>query len=179
MDKNKLIELKRKLIAIGLLGVMIGTTGCGKDENGVPKRSEISRSYYNFDEYTKYIVKNKEVEKVYKMQNIILLCNKETYEVKEYIFDETLFGYFGGQLYELDTEDLIVYSDGIGPTYNEKYYRYLMKNNYIIKFTNLSDLIENKELKEYYTLDEIKELEPEIIEGLKLINKEKAKTLAK
>ena len=54
-----------------------------------------------------------------------------------------------------------------------------MENNYVIKFTNLSDYIENLELKDYYTLDEIKELKPEIIEGLKLIIKEKAKTLAK
>ena len=34
MKKNKLIELKKRLLAVSLAGIMIGTTGCAKkDEN--------------------------------------------------------------------------------------------------------------------------------------------------
>ena len=34
MDKNKLIEIKKRLLALGLAGVMLGTAGCtsNKDE---------------------------------------------------------------------------------------------------------------------------------------------------
>ncbi len=34
MDKNKLIEIKKRLLTLGLAGVMIGTAGCtsNKDE---------------------------------------------------------------------------------------------------------------------------------------------------
>ena len=44
MDKNKLIQIKKRLLALGLVGVVLGTTGCArnKNENGGPRRISIS-----------------------------------------------------------------------------------------------------------------------------------------
>ena len=181
MDKNKLIEIKKRLLALGLAGVMIGTAGCtsNKDENGVPKHVSISSEYSNIDDYYKYVMQNGEAVKLYNSANVYLLFNKETYEVSEYIYyrRNILVGLGSHvELYDLPNENMIVYSDGISTTYNEEYYKYLIENNYQFCLTEVSDYVEGHTGKEYYSLDEIKELEPQIAESLKIINSAKVKT---
>ena len=181
MDKNKLIEIKKRLLALGLAGVMLGTAGCtsNKDENGVPKHVSISSEYSNVDNYYKYVMQNGEAVKLYNSANVYLLFNKETYEVSEYIYyRRNILGGLGShvELYDLPNENMIVYSDGISTTYNEEYYKYLIENNYQFCLTEVSDYVEGHTGKEYYSLDEIKELEPQIAEGLKIINSAKVKT---
>ena len=181
MDKNKLIEIKKRLLALGLAGVMLGTAGCtsNKDENGVPKHVSISSEYSNVDDYYKYVMQNGEAVKLYNSANVYLLFNKETYEVSEYIYyRRNILGGLGShvELYDLPNENMIVYSDGISTTYNEEYYKYLIENNYQFCLTEVSDYVEGHTGKEYYSLDEIKELEPQIAEGLKIINSAKVKT---
>ena len=181
MNKNKLIEIKKRLLALGLVGVMLGTAGCtsNKDENGVPKRVSISSEYSNVDDYYKYVMQNGEAVKLYNSANVYLLFNKETYEVSEYIFyKKNILGGLGShvELYDLQNENMIVYSDGISTTYNEEYYKYIIENNYQFCLTEVSDYVEGHTGKEYYSLDEIKELEPQIAESLKIINSAKVKT---
>ena len=181
MDKNKLIEIKKRLLALGLAGVMLGTAGCtsNKDENGVPKCVSISSEYSNVDDYYKYVMQNGEAVKLYNSANGYLLLNKETYEVSEYIFyKRNILCGLGChvELYDLQNENMIVYSDGISTTYNEEYYKYIIENNYQVCLTEVSDYVEGHTGKEYYSLDEIKELEPQIAEGLKIINSAKVKT---
>ncbi len=181
MDKNKLIEIKKRLLALGLAGVMLGTAGCtsNKDENGVPKHVSISSEYSNVDDYYKYVMQNGEAVKLYNSANVYLLFNKETYDVSEYIYyRRNILGGLGRhvELYDLPNENMIVYSDGISTTYNEEYYNYLIENNYQVCLTEVSDYVEGHTGKEYYSLDEIKELEPQIAESLKIINSAKVKT---
>ena len=77
MDENKLIEIKKRLLALGLAGVMLGTTGCiSRDENGVPKRVSISSEYSNVDDYYKYVMRNGEAVKLYNSANVYLLFNR-------------------------------------------------------------------------------------------------------
>ena len=71
---------------------------------------------------------------------------------------------------------MIFYSDGINTMYNKEYYKYLIENNYQVCLTEVSDYVEGHISKEYYSLDEIKELEPQIVESLKIINFAKVKT---
>lgn len=177
MDKNKLIEIKKRLLALGLAGVMLGTAGCtsNKDENGVPKRNDIPSTYSNIEDYYKYVMQNGEAVKLYKAENVYLLFDKETYDAEEYIFDNVLWRY-GGQLYDLESEELLVYSSGISYTYNEKYNNYLKENNYQVCLKDVGDYVEGHVGKEYYSLDEIRELEPRIAESLKIINSAKVKT---
>lgn len=186
MNKNNLIEIKKKLLVLGLAGVMLGTAGCAsnkdegnKDENGVPKLFSISTKYSNVDEYYKYVIQNGQAVKLYNSANVYLLFNKETYEVSEYIYyKRNILGGLGTyvELYNLPNESLLVYSDGISTTYNEEYYKYLIENSYQVCLLDANDYVEGHNDKEYYSLDEIRELEPRIAEGLKIINSVKVKT---
>lgn len=47
MNKEKLIQIKRRLLALGLAGVVLGSTGCANDktEKAEPSRSSISQGY--------------------------------------------------------------------------------------------------------------------------------------
>ena len=180
MDKNKLIEIKKRLIALGLASVMVTMTGCGKNsdnnENGVPNRTPISEELNNVENYYKYVMQDGEAEKLYNSKNVYLLYNKETYDVNEYIFtnEVTIFG--GAELYDLETEEMLVYGDGIATTYNRNYFEYLVENNYQVCLNEVSDYVEGHVVKEYYSLEEIKELEPLVKESLKIINLTKVKT---
>lgn len=173
MDKNKLIEIKKRLLALGLAGVMISSSGCNK------KEKEISSEYSNVENYYKYVIQNNEAVKLYNSENVYLLFNKETYEVNEYLYNDkdVLLGLTNQiELYDLKNENMLVYSDGMSTTFNEEYYKYLLENNYQVCLTDVSDYIEGHIRKEYYSLEEIKELEPQIAEGLKIINFAKVKT---
>lgn len=178
MDKNKLIEIKKRLLALGLAGVMIGTAGCAsnKDENGIPKHVSISSEYSNVDDYYKYVMQNGEAVKLYNSANVFLLFDKETYEVSEYIYRDHVTWFGGVELYDLESEEMLVYGDGINHAYNEEYYKYIIENNYQVCLTEVSDYVEGHTGKDYYSLNEIRELEPQIAESLKIINSVKVKT---
>ena len=108
-----------------------------------------------------------------------MLFNKETYEVSEYIYYErdVLFGLGNHvELYDLPSENMITYNDGISTTYNKEYYNYLIENNYQVCLNELSSYVEGHISKDYYSLDEIRELEPKIASSLKIINAAKVKT---
>ncbi len=181
IEKNKLIAIKKRLLTLGVASVIIGTAGCStnKGENKVPKHAPISSEYSNVDDYYKYIIQNGEAVKVYNSQNVYLLFNKETYEVSEYIYYErdVLFGLGNHvELYDLPSENMITYNDGISTTYNKEYYNYLIENNYQVCLNELSSYVEGHISKDYYSLDEIRELEPQITSSLKIINAAKVKT---
>ena len=80
------------------------------------------------------------------------------------------------EVYDLVTEEMIVYCDGLGTVYNEEYYNYLLDNNYQVCLNEVSSYVEDYVDKDYYTIDEIRALEPQIEEGLKTINAAKVQT---
>ena len=129
MNKEELIKIKKRLLALGLAGVIFGTTGCTSniDENGVPKRQPITFSYSKVNNYYKYAVKDGEAAKVYNAKNVFLLYNKTNYDVSEYLYNTTWLG--GGELYDLKTEEMLVYGDGLGLIINEDFYNYIRRNN--------------------------------------------------
>jgi hypothetical protein len=184
MEKNKLIEIKKRLLALSLAGVMIGNAGCtsNEDENKEPTYSAISSEYSNVEDYYKYVIQDGEAVKLYNAQNVYLLFNKETYEATEYIYyrRDILYGLgIYGELYDLQSEEMIAYCNGINKTYNKEYFNYLVENNYQVCLAEASDYIEEHTSKEYYSLEEIIELEPQIAESLKIINSAKVKTKTK
>lgn len=178
MNKNTLKEIKGKLLSLGLAAIMIATASGTKykDENEVPKRVSIPIEYSNVDDYYKYVTQNGETVKLYKSTNVYLLFNKETYEASEYIYRDHVTRIGGIELYDLENEEMLVYGDGIGAPYNEEYYRYIKNNNYQIRLSEVSNYIEGYTIKEYYSLDEIKELETQIIENLRITNSTRVKT---
>ncbi len=177
MSKYKLVQTKKRLLALGLAGVIFGTSGCANynQKNEEPSRIAIPKEYSDIESYYKYAIKNEKAVKLYNSQNVYLLYNKDTYEVNEYIYSSVaLFG--PTELYDLETEEMLVYSSGIGTTYNENFYNYLRENNYQVCLNEVNDYVEDFETKEYYSIDDIKELEPQIEEGLKIINQVKNKS---
>lgn len=179
MDKERLIKLRRSILALGAAGMMGVISGCSLDNvdaNGAPKRMAIAESYSNPDAYYKYVMINGEAVKVYNKDNIYLLFNKKTYDISEYIYHgEYILGGLATyiELYDLESEEMLYYNDGIDTTYNSRYYHYILENNYQVCLNELSDYVEGIETKDYYTLDEIRALEPEILESLKIINSAK------
>lgn len=156
---------------------MFGTTGCANKDKE-PSRSTIPSEYSHPEEFYKYAVVDGQAIKLYDSSSIYLLYDKETYEVDEYLFKNqfTFLGdEYGGELYDLENEELLAYSNGIASSYNKEYYNYLMENNYLVILSNLSDYVDDCNIEEYYSLEEIRELEPQIAQGLKLINKESLK----
>lgn len=53
MDKKELSKLKRSLLALGMAGVILGTSGCGDNDDNEITREEVPSEYYNFDKYCK------------------------------------------------------------------------------------------------------------------------------
>lgn len=169
------MQIKKRLIALGLAGVIIGTVGCADNKNKEPNRTSIPQEYSRIENYYKYVMKDGKAVKVYYSENIYLLYDKNTYEVKEYIFKNGVTWFGGGELYDLDTEEMLVYSNGVAST-NKDFFDYLVENNYQVHLTDVSDYIEGYDVKECYSLDEIRELEQQITNSLIVINKTKIKT---
>ena len=80
------------------------------------------------------------------------------------------------EVYDLATEEMITYSDVLATVYNEEYYNHILDNNYQVCLNEVSRYVEDYVDKDYYTIDEIRELEPQIEEELKTINAAKVKT---
>jgi hypothetical protein len=96
--------MKKRLLALGLAGAMLGTAGCtsSKNENGEPSRISISQEYSNVENYYKYVMQNGKAVKLYNSQNVYLLYDKKTYEVNEYIFQNQVRWFGGAELYDLE-----------------------------------------------------------------------------
>lgn len=121
MNKKELSKLKGSLLALGMAGVILGTSGCGDNGDNEITREEVPSEYYNFDKYCKYVIKDGEALQLYNSQNIMLFYNKETYDVKEYIYNrEEKFLGTASELYNLVTEEMLEYSDGIAIGYNKE-----------------------------------------------------------
>ena len=173
INKKKLIQIEKSILALGLTGVILGTVGCKSNEK--TDRMIIDKKYSNVEDYYKFSMQNGEAIKLYNSENLYLLYNKETYEVNEYIFKNNVTWFGGAELYDLESEEMLVYGDGINTTYNEEFYADLIENNYQVPITQVSDYVEGYKDKDYYSLDEIKKLEPEILDSLKIINEAKTK----
>lgn len=176
--KKQLFRLKKQLLSLTLASLMLSSTGCSKTDG---QRQAIPAELSHIEDYSKYIISNEIAIKVYDSEYLYVLFDKETYEAKEYVYDTqfSLLGKnYGGELYDLSTEELIAYSSGISSesTYNESFYEELVKNSYIVPIKNVNDYIEGIEVKDYYSIDELKELEPEILKSVKKINEEISKT---
>ena len=179
MNKKSLKQLRTKLIALSLSGLTLSLTGCASLEDGLEEMViiDIPDDYSNIKDYYKYSTIDGKNTKEYKAQNIYLLCNKKTQDVRECIYaTKKIFGPLQSvELYDLNTEDILVYGNGIGSTLNQDYYDYLMENTYQICYQDISNYIEGVEPKDYYTLKEIKELEPIIINKINTIKKKSLK----
>lgn len=136
------------------------------------KKPTISKEYNNFDKH----IKTENGITYYKGENISIGINNDTLETKEYIVDlktnksDSIKEF---NMYELETGEMIAYYkkgiilkiDGIG------YCNYLSQN---CEFYSLEEILSS--IKNWYTLEEIKEIEEEYLKNnysSKVLKKEK------
>ena len=188
INEKKLKEvLKKGIILTNVVFTLASVTACTKQEQGqIPEDwpSEFEYIYQhnnNFEDFTKTIIKNGEPTVVYNSQNIALAINKETYKVDEYLF------YIGalslaGKIFDIETGYLIADIDIFSNIFNTSSNKNdnIFLNNYdVIHFINISDYVEGETLKDYYSLEEIRNLEPAIVESVKKINEFNKKLVKK
>lgn len=190
MKKNILLNAKKKLLTLGFFSGIAMTAGCAATEVKHPEEpyryiyeyggylANVDK-YSNIEDYYKYVVRDGEAVKLYNSYYIYLFINKETYEVGEYIFRGDIDGYLDrfteAELYDLPTEKMIFWNESYGKIYNREYLDDLIENNYPIALTSLSDYIEGFQLKSHYSLEELRELEPQLLECFKILEDAKVK----
>lgn len=169
MKKDNLLKLKKDLLVLSFAGVIL--SGCAfKDENGVPIVHKIPAKYYDIDKfYENKIINNQEV-KYYNSENVCFLLNKENNEIKKVIYhgEKILFGIgYRTEIYDLESEQMLVYKDGIDVKANEEYYNYLNKKYDKIFLDKINQYIPDIYAKSSYSLEEINELEDQLKQIMK------------
>ena len=170
---------KRGISLLTAAFTVVSLSGCVKVPEDYPQEfSYIEQDANHFDDFNKTVIRDGEPVTVYKGENISLVINKETFDVKECIYHNTAIT---AQIYDLSTGYLIVDASIVSHKGDADYKNYekLIEDSYIVEFVNISDYLEDEELKEWYTLDEIKELEPKVIDSLKIVNEYESKVKIK
>lgn len=155
--------------------VLVSFTRCSKQSTPIPVDYPSGYEYINqennkFEELYTTVIREGKPVKAYNKENISITINKDTFEVKEYIYDE---GVISAQIYDLETKYLIAevsLSDNVISAKKDMInWEIISENTYIVDFKNLEAYIEGETSKNFYTLEEIRELEPKIVESVKLI----------
>ena len=99
----------------------------------------------------------------YRGENIFLAIDKQTNEISRYISNEKTFK---NEVYNLETGEFVYLSAFGIDDYGKDNYNNLFENYDIVYFHEINDYIENEFCKDWYTYDEIKELEPQILDAV-------------
>lgn len=169
-DKKIKNVLKRGFALTTIVFTLATLSGCSKKPDNWPNEfTYINQEDNSFEEYNSTVIRNGKATTVYKAENISLAINKETYEVKEYIYHN---GILGVEIYDLNTgylvADATILSTPADPSISNA--EFIFNNHYIVDFVDINNYLEEHNLQNDYTLDEIRELEPSIVEAVKKIN---------
>lgn len=172
------MDIKKRLMAIALAGaISTSLVGCKKEEKGLNLHEDFLKHY---ETYRKQDIVGNSVVNKYRCSNIVIGINKETNEVDEFIYyagDAKNYLYEGidkaslmnnlgfiVELYDLETGKLIYLNSEKnidfnvgGDNLNKLLEQYDFYNIY-----NLYDL--GIEYKEYYTLEEIRDIAKLVID---------------
>lgn len=170
---------KRGMSLLTAAFTVVSLSGCVQVPEDYPEEfSYVEQDANHFDDFHKTVIRNGEPVTVYSGKNVFLAFDKETFDVKEYIYTYTTLT---AQIYDLSTGYLVVGANAFSSPYEDgvSNWNILEKENYLVFFKEISDYLEDEEVKEWYSLDDIKELEPRIIESLKIINEYESKVKIK
>jgi len=172
INEKKIKDVFKRGIALTAMVFTLATvSGCAEKQpaNWPNEFQYISQENNEFEKYTSSVIRNGQPAKGYKGENIAVAINKETYEVKEYIFRR---GAISGEIYDLNTGYMIaeVFLTTQSWDTSIKNNEVILDNCYVVEFVNINNYVEGHNLQEYYTLEEIKNLEPTIVESVKKIN---------
>ena len=134
----------------------------------------INQDGNEFKDYCKTDIVNGEEVLMYKGYNVILAIDMETYDVKEYIYNK---GAITDKVYDLSTGYMIVDGSLISVSSDEEVRNWdkITEGNHVFDFAYIDEYLENPEYKEWYTLEEIKELELVIIDTIKTLLNDNSK----
>lgn len=173
MEKAEKVKLYSLILAyvIGLTTPIL--TGCKKDENLIPEKNILdntSSDLYRYNDYVQYKIQDDKAVSYYKSENVYYAVNRETYEVLPLIchFDFTPATYSIAYVYELPSGNMINWRNALNS--DQEYFDYLQENYDFISMVDIGNYIQGEELKEWYSYDEIKVYEEEIVEAVKKIN---------
>ena len=160
-----------------LAATIIGATslsGCNTNQKEMAT-SSISDEYSNYDDFAMFRLRKARAEMCYRGENIFLAIDKNTNDVTRYICDDI---FRKNEVYELETGEMIYYSDNFFKTYGEEKLENIINSSYIVNFIEIGNYIEGETCRQWYTLEEIKALESQILDVVLKI-KESEKTLIK
>ena len=166
---------KKKLLSLAVTASLIGTGCTIKKDNDKQDITLFPIKYSEVENYLKYSLDGNQFIKTYKNENVCLFYRKDTYEMKETLFDEAIERDLKDsmQIYDLETGAMLSYY-GCRGSYDYQVYSDLMDNYEKICLDQVSYLKNDDEVKEYYTLEEIREIERQIYDRLLLHNKSKS-----
>jgi len=169
--------MKKRLLSLALAVSMISSmSGCKKQDNSLKPNEDFLDHYKT---YKQIDINGEQVVQKYKGNNIVIAINKETNEVNEYLYyagDAKNYLYqevenaaalfklgFIVELYDLETGELLYFSSEKETDYNIGYSN-LEKIKEDNDLYNLFDLYDyGIEYKEWYTLEEVREIAQVIV----------------
>ena len=144
-----------KLYSLALAGV-ITITSLGVNSNNLYK-NYINKKYNDFKKFVRIRIVNTKLTDCYNVNNITIFIDNNTLKMNEYIYyeDESI-----NKLFELNSKDLIYYNDLTNNIeYGERNYQDLLENSTVVSFNELDKYIDEYSIKEWYSLEDIKEIE--------------------
>lgn len=150
MKKEDLIKLKKKIIAIGLLGSMIGLSGCDSIDI-------MSKNLFLVNESNSSI--NKNSCKYYPKDLVYLIFNFNTETVGEYMICNSNLDRIS--IYDI-TNDRMIYSD-IKSSSDYTYYELLQQNSNVIFLKDIEKYLDKSFVKDCYNLNELHVIEQNIL----------------
>ncbi len=176
----KKINVRRALLAVLAAGVILVTSGCANttganNESRIPKNYGVPSEYNKFSDYYTMGIRNGEKTKLFKRDYIWILFDKETLEGHKYIYKDESEYFRHIEMYDLETGEMLFYgrSAGLilpGDHYNADYASYLIDHGYDLGFKDLDKYIEGVEKKDYYSIEEIDEIIPQLREACITLN---------
>lgn len=166
-DKKIKEVFKRGISLTAMVFTLTTVSGCAEIPADWPNEfNYISQDYNDFKYFNSLVIKEGEAISLYKGEYIAVAINKETYEVKEYIFYTNILR---GEIYDLNTGYIISMPNLISGPWDPSIENRdaIFDNCYVVEFVDISNYVEGHELQENYTLEEIRNLEPTIVESIK------------
>ena len=151
---------KKKILCMGIFGVML-LSGC-KNSNTID----------NIKNDSKNINVNKQV--YYPKEQLYLIFDIETRKCQEFVLKKSVSASnkVSEEIYNIKKNEVILGTDIPGDK-NDIYYRYLKDLPNVVFIENLSDYLPGINVKNYYTISEIRFLEPYIYDAVLRKNEER------
>jgi hypothetical protein len=173
-------KITQKLLALELVLTTIAFAGCSnKKDKPVSELVNIPHEYYNTEGSYHFIKKSNLIDKVYHSENVYIFINKEDYRTSRYLLcKEDVLGGLVSKIgiYDLVSELLLVYTDGLGTSFNMEHYRDLLQDDYVVPLNKIEDYID-VEQKDSYTLEEINDISQELSQKFKEMYSSKTRLL--